>query len=344
MEPSIANLRDVKSGLKFCSEKCKALLTNKPSEIKTFVDLPASNVNFLAVMAVVKLKDVDSIYHSSASHISAKMLAKQLDQTLEDDNNTIISMLICKGNQEKHQRPFVLCALRSLNACRLVDFFVNSSFIPLDACPYMGYLSDSTIVDNLRETRLTQKIILEDKNFVSFLQGSVNLSTDSSDRNKEAISYIVNGLPSNFRVRYPTSGSEFNCIQIPKHHQFLLHSIDNDIPGQLRVFLLCFGDCYHDQSQEYPYIASIRVCHNEYTFSKKFAGHGNFSANGVIISDDGKNKVLSTLVDSTLIGNDVERGQQMVDSVLPDMLEKAGCRNVKALTYRALCKRYVTIF
>ena len=230
--------------------------------MKVVANLPESNVNLLNVRSVIKLKDVDSVYHSSASHISAKMLAKELDQTLEDDNNTIVSMLICKGNQGRYRKPFALCALRSLYACRLVDFFINSSFVPLDACPYMGHVHDNNLVDNLRETHLTQKIILEDKSLVSFLQDYDSLSSDLHNWDEDAISFTGTGLPSNFRARYPTSGFEFNCIQIPKHHQFLLHSTDNDIPGQKRVFFLCFGATYYDQSQECPYIQEY--CFNTY--------------------------------------------------------------------------------
>ena len=117
------------------------------------------------------------------------------------------------------------------------------------------------------------------------------------------------------------------------------------------MFLLCFGETFYDPSQvcpdiqEYSYIASIRVHHNElskHTFSKPIYGYGNVVANGVIISGDGKNKVLSTLAensDDQERDQQIERGQQMVDSVLPGMFKQAGCRNVKALIFRALCKR-----
>ena len=345
MEPSTAKVTSIRKNgsiLKFCSEKCKVLLTKEPSEINVFAHSTENDRALLNVTGVVALKDVDSIYPSSASYVSAKLLAECLDQTLDEKNNTVVSMLICCRNQsDSDKRPFVLCALRSLNASRLVDFYVNSDFIPLDGRSYMGHVDDNNIIDYLRETRLTQKIIqkLENKDLSSYLQVQKHSETESNFWNEDAV-YI--GLPSNFQVRYPTRG--FDCIQLPKHHQLLLHSPDTGIPGQNRVFLLCFGESYYDQLQEHPYIVSIRLIYNKFShdiISKDVLGYLSLLADGVIISRDGKNEVLSTLVETlgSLSKLTSQRGQQMVDSVLPGMFEQAGCRNIMALIYRATCER-----
>lgn len=324
--------------VKFCSEKCKELLTIKSTGIKAFAD---RNGSLLHVTGVVTLKDVDSIYLSSASYVSSRYLAEDLNQTLDDENNTIVSMVICNGNLT---RPFALCALRSLNACRLLDFFISSSFIPLDSCSYMTNLFDNHMVGCIRETCLTQKIIqkLEEKDLFSFIQDYDKSSSDSNSQSQSiGTSNIFNALPKNFQVEYPKSGSEFNCIQLPKQHQLLLHSCDDGIPGQMRLFLLCFGERYCEQSQEYPYVISLRIQHNkmsQYIFFKDWSECGYLLADGVIISGDGNNEVLSRLVENLCSGLE-ERGQQMVDSVLPDMFKKAGCRNIKALIYRAICYR-----
>ena len=339
------------NNVKFCSRECKKLLTNKPSEIEVFAQSTESDMTLLHVTGVVTLKDVDSIYQSSASYTSSRLVAKSLDLTLDDESNTIVSMLVCNGNQSEIQRPFALCALRTVSACRLVDFFVNSSFISLDGFSYMGDLYDDNMVDFFRETRLIQKVIqkLEDKAVFSFIRDNDNSNSDSYQWNIEAID---NKLPSNFRVRCPKSGTEFNCIQLPKQHQLLLHSTDNVISGELRVFLLCFGESYCDQPQEYPYVVSMRIEFSKYAFTKDNIGYGRILTDGVIISDDGKNEALSTLVERSgpqeheqvlyVHMVSIERGQQMVDSVLPGMFKQAGCRNVKALIYRAMCERYVT--